>query len=182
MNTKRILAALVVAAVAGGGGLLAGHWVTGGSGGVADAAASSQPGAVSQLFGAQVTSPDGKPESLAGLKGKPLVVNFWASWCGPCVKEMPELSALQREYAKKGIQFVGLGVDSNANISAFLKKVPVSYPIYVTGFGGADLARAFGNNAGGLPYTIVIDANGVVRSTKLGEIKPDELRHTLDSL
>jgi thiol-disulfide isomerase/thioredoxin len=95
---------------------------------------------------------------------------------------MPSLSALHKEYSKKGIEFVGLGVDSDKNIKAFLQKVPVNYPIYVAGFGGADLARAFGNNAGGLPYTVVIDAKGVVRSTKLGQIKPDELKRTLDAL
>jgi len=188
MNTKRILAVAAVAAIAVGGGILAGHWAHGGDAGTADAAsvtgnsATSKTDAVGQLWAASVTTPDGKPQSLAPYKGHPIVVNFWASWCGPCVKEMPALSALQREYAKKGIQFVGLGVDSGTNIKAFLQKVPVDYPIYVAGFGGADVARAFGNTAGGLPYTVVIDANGTVRATKLGEIKPDELRHTLDAL
>ena len=188
MNTKRILAGVAVAAIAAGGGILAGHWATSGSAGVADAAsvsaapASGKQNAVGQLWSAAVTNPDGKAQSLAIYKGRPIVVNFWASWCGPCVEEMPELSALQREYAKKGIQFVGVGVDSATNIKAFLKKVPVDYPIYIAGFGGADVARAFGNNAGGLPYTVVIDANGAVRATKLGQIKPDELRRTLDAL
>lgn len=183
MNTKRILAGVAVAAVAAGGGILAGHYANSGNSGVADAASvASQPNAVGQLWTAAVTTPDGKPQSLAIYKGRPIVVNFWASWCGPCVEEMPELSALQREYAKKGIQFVGVGVDSAANIKTFLKKVPVDYPIFIAGFGGADVARAFGNTAGGLPYTVVIDANGTVRATKLGQIKPDELRHTLDTL
>jgi thiol-disulfide isomerase/thioredoxin len=183
MNTKRILAGLAVAAVAAGGGILAGHWASGGDTGTADAASvAGKQDAVGQLWSAAVTTPDGKPQSLALYKGRPIVVNFWASWCGPCVEEMPELSALQREYAKKGIQFVGLGVDSSANIKTFLQKVHVDYPVYVAGFGGADVARAFGNTAGGLPYTVVIDANGNVRATKLGQIKPDELRRTLDAL
>lgn len=183
MNTKRILAGVAVAAVAAGGGILAGHYASSGNSGVADAASvAGKQDAVGQLWTAAVTTPDGKPQSLSAYKGRPIVVNFWASWCGPCVEEMPELSALQREYAKKGIQFVGLGVDSAANIQNFLKKVPVDYPIYIAGFGGADVARAFGNTAGGLPYTVVIDANGTVRATKLGQIKMDELRHTLDTL
>ncbi|WP_420800019.1 TlpA family protein disulfide reductase [Paraburkholderia tagetis] len=180
---KRILAGVAVAAVAAGGGILAGHYANSGNSGVADAASvANKQGATGQLWAAAVTTPDGKPQSLSIYKGRPIVVNFWASWCGPCVEEMPELSALQREYAKKGIQFVGLGVDSAANIQNFLKKVPVDYPIYIAGFGGADVARAFGNAAGGLPYTVVIDANGAVRATKLGQIKMDELRHTLDTL
>ena len=122
------------------------------------------------------------PQSLSLLKGHPVVLNFWASWCGPCVEEMPSLSALHREYAKKGIEFVGLGVDSDKNVKNFLQKVRVDYPVYVIGFGGADLARAFGNSAGALPFTVVIDAKGVVRSTKLGQIQPGELKATLDAL
>ncbi|WP_114813206.1 TlpA family protein disulfide reductase [Paraburkholderia kururiensis] len=181
MNTKRILAAAAVAAIAAGGGVLAGHWVRGGDVSEAGEAPVAQS-AVAQLWSAAVTNADGKPQSLALYKGRPMVVNFWASWCGPCVEEMPTLAKLHDEYSKKGIQFVGLGVDSGKNVKTFLQKVPVDYPIYVTGFGGADLARAFGNNAGGLPFTVVIDAKGNVRATKLGEIRADELKRTLDAL
>ena len=182
MNTRRILAGALVAMVAAGGGVLANHWLQDGVEVAHAASTGSQKSAVDQLWGAPVTTIDGKPQSLSLLKGHPIVVNFWASWCGPCVEEMPALSQLQREYAKKGIQFVGLGVDSEKNIQTFLQKVKVAYPIYVTGFGGADLARAFGNNAGGLPFTVVIDAKGNIRSTKLGQIDPQALKQTLDAL
>lgn len=130
------------------------------------------------------TLPDvaGHNQALAQYKGHPLVVNFWASWCGPCVQEMPELSAIQNQYSQKGIQFIGIGIDSADNIRGFLKKLSVSYPIYVAGFGGADLARAFGNSAGGLPYTVVIDRNGKVRYSKLGQINAAELRQALNTL
>ena len=182
MNTRRILAGAVVAIVAAGGGVLANHWMNGDAEIAHAAQPASQQSPVDQLWAAAVTNVDGKPQSLSMLKGHPIVVNFWASWCGPCVEEMPALSQLQREYKKKGIQFVGLGVDSDKNVQAFLQKVKVAYPVYVTGFGGADLARAFGNNAGGLPFTVVIDAKGNVRSTKLGQIDPATLRQTLDAL
>jgi thiol-disulfide isomerase/thioredoxin len=182
MNTRRILAGALVAIVAACGGVLANHWFSGGSEVAHAAQAAAAPSAVEQLWAAPVTTVEGKPQSLSLLKGHPIVVNFWASWCGPCVEEMPALSQLQRDYAKKGIQFVGLGVDSEKNVQAFLQKVKVAYPIYITGFGGADLARAFGNNAGGLPFTVVIDANGNVRSTKLGQINSEALRQTLDAL
>ena len=95
---------------------------------------------------------------------------------------MPALSAMHRDYEKKGITFIGLGVDTEKNVNDFLQKVPVTYPVYIAGFGGADLARSFGDNAGGLPFTVVIDAKGVVRSTKLGEVDPAELKKTLDAL
>ena len=141
-----------------------------------------QSDAVSQLFASALTAPDGTPEKLAPFKGKVLVVNFWASWCAPCVREMPALSGLARQYAGKGVTFVGIGVDSQKNIQTFLQKIPVDYPVYVSGFGGADIARRFGTTAGGLPFTVVIDANGAVRSTKLGEVTPAELRRALDAL
>jgi len=183
MNTQRILATAAAAALATGGtAAFLGALALQSTPAIAAAAPSVQPNAVGQLWSAAVTNTDGKPQSLAAYKGHPVVVNFWASWCGPCVAEMPELSALSREYAKKGIQFVGVGVDSAANVKAFLQKVKVQYPVYIAGFGGADLARAFGNNAGGLPFTVVIDAKGTVRATRLGQIKPDELRQTLDAL
>jgi thiol-disulfide isomerase/thioredoxin len=95
---------------------------------------------------------------------------------------MPLLTELSRQYADKGVQFIGIGVDSDQNVQSFLRKVPVSYPIFVSGFGGADLARSLGNAAGGLPFTVVIDANGAVRSAKLGEINPGELRRALDAV
>jgi len=142
----------------------------------------AQPDAVSQLFASALTAPDGSPRDLSQFKGKVLVVNFWASWCAPCVREMPALSGLARQYAGRGVEFVGIGVDSQKNVEAFLRKVPVHYPIFVSGFGGADIARRFGNAAGGLPFTVVIDANGAVRSTKLGEITSAELRRALDAI
>ena len=190
MNTRRILFGVFVAVIAAASGVLANHWLNDrhheGDGVSHVAQTAQQPAskesAVAQLWAMPVKTTDGKPESLTALKGRPIVVNFWASWCGPCVEEMPALSQLQRDYAGKGIQFVGLGVDSEINVQTFLQKVQVAYPVYVTGFGGADLARAFGNTAGGLPFTVVIDANGNVRATKLGQIDPKALKQTLDAL
>jgi thiol-disulfide isomerase/thioredoxin len=183
MKTKRILAGAAVAIAAAGVGAFVSHSLLNADGGdVAHAAQPATTGAVAQLWAAPVTDANGKPQSLSLFKGHPVVVNFWASWCGPCVEEMPALSQLQRQYAHKGIEFVGLGVDSDKNVQAFLQKVRVEYPVFVVGFGGADLARAFGNNAGGLPFTVVIDAKGNIRSTKLGQIQPAELKRTLDAL
>jgi len=134
------------------------------------------------LWASAMPNTSGQTQTLSKYKGHPLVVNFWASWCGPCVQEMPELSAMQTQYLSKGIQFVGIGIDSPDNIKEFTKKVKVTYPIYVAGFGGADLARAFGNSAGGLPFTVVIDAQGKVRYAKLGRIDAAELRQALSAL
>ncbi|WP_153101391.1 TlpA family protein disulfide reductase [Paraburkholderia hayleyella] len=182
MKTKRILAAIAVAALAMLAGGYASHVLLNNDNPHQASTTAAQQSAAEQLWAATVTSPDGVSQSLSPFKGHPVVVNFWASWCSPCVEEMPELVELHHEYAKKGIQFIGLGVDSAQNVKAFLQKVRVDYPVYVTGFGGAELARAFGNEAGGLPFTVVIDANGTIRSTKLGQIQQKELRQTLDAL
>jgi thiol-disulfide isomerase/thioredoxin len=182
MKPMRIVAALIVAIAATGGGFYASHLILGGSPSEAAMTTSAKSNAVDDLWKQQLQMADGTQQNLASFKGKPVVVNFWASWCGPCVKEMPTLAALHREYEKKGVTFIGLGVDSEKNVNAFLQKVPVDYPIYIAGFGGADLARSFGNNAGALPFTVVIDAKGNIRSTKLGEVDPKELKATLDAL
>ncbi|MGI4858138.1 MAG: TlpA family protein disulfide reductase [Janthinobacterium lividum] len=124
----------------------------------------------------------GTQRSLAGYRGKILVVNFWASWCGPCVREMPALSGLSRQYAARGVRFVGIGVDSDANIAAFLKKVAVDYPVHIAGADGAALARAMGDTPGALPYTVLIDDQGRIRWTKLGGVDMKQLSSLLDSL
>ena len=187
---KRTFLVAAVALMAVALGLAAQHWLHRSDLGVdspapvaqTPAVGSPASGAVAQLLEAPLRDVDDRPKTLAPYKGRVLVVNFWASWCGPCVAEMPELVQLHHIYAKKGIQFVGIGVDSRQNVQNFLKKVPVDYPILISGFGGADLARSLGNTAGALPFTVVIDANGAVRSTELGQVVPSELSKTLDAL
>jgi thiol-disulfide isomerase/thioredoxin len=123
------------------------------------------------------TMPDaaGRPFDFAALRGTPLVVNFWATWCAPCVDEMPELSEMHTELAPKGVQVVGIGIDSAANIAEFSRKLPVSYPLLVAGMNGTELARQFGNPSGALPYTVLIDRHGRVAHRILGRVKIEPL-------
>ncbi|WP_447917670.1 TlpA family protein disulfide reductase [Achromobacter aegrifaciens] len=130
----------------------------------------------------QMPLPDlsGASHTLSGWKGQPIVVNFWATWCAPCVREMPELDALQKKYPH--VRFVGIGVDSAANMQKFVEKVQVSYPLWVIGAGAIDTLRKLGNPSGGLPFTIVFNADGGINRKILGEIQPDDLERTLSGL
>ena len=145
------------------------------------APAPATAGAVSALFAQSMNDAAGKAQALSVYKGKPLVVNFWAPWCAPCVQEMPELSALSVAPGS-GVQVIGIGIDSPTNIAEFAGKFRIAYPLYVAGMGGTDLARAFGNAAGGLPYTVLIGADGQVRKTYLGRLKFDQLKADLAAL
>lgn len=136
--------------------------------------------ALNKLLSQSLPDANGKNESLAQWKGKPLVVNFWATWCGPCVEEMPELMALQKEIAP--VQIVGIGVDNQENIAKFAEKWQIRYPLYVAGTGATDLLRQFGNSAGGLPFTALVGKDGKVKKVYLGRLKFDELRHDLSTL
>lgn len=144
--------------------------------------AAAQNPAVDSLFAQTLPDAHGKSQALSQWKGKTLVVNFWATWCAPCVQEMPELSALQMEIASKNVQILGIGIDSAENIREFSSKYKISYPLYTAGMNGSDLARQFDNKVGGLPFTVIIGADKHVKKTYLGRLKLEQLRADLASL
>jgi thiol-disulfide isomerase/thioredoxin len=147
------------------------------AGPAATAPASAAP--VAALFQQQLNDDQGVQRALAQWKGKNLVVNFWAPWCAPCVQEMPELSALQADLNGKNTQIIGIGIDSPTNIAEFTGKHKIAYPVYVGGMAGTDLARQLGNAQGGLPFTVLIGADGQVKKTYLGRLRFEELRADL---
>ena len=135
--------------------------------------------AIKAFFANTWQTPDGKSVHTKDWHGKVLVVNFWASWCPPCVEEMPTLDKLQAEFKSQNVLFVGIGIDSPSNIREFLENTPVSYPIVIGGLEGSNLSKQMGNSQGALPYTIIIDAKGKSTSSKLGKISEEELRKTI---
>ena len=137
---------------------------------------------VGALFSQSMNDASGANHSLARWKGKALVVNFWAPWCAPCVQEMPELDQLAIASAAKNINVIGIGIDSPTNIAEFATRLKISYPLYVAGLSGTELSRQFGNTAGGLPYTVLIGADGQVKKTYLGKLKFEELKADLAGL
>lgn len=138
--------------------------------------------AATNLYARTLEDLAGKPQALRQWKGKPLLVNFWATWCAPCVQEMPELSAIANEEAGRRFNVIGVGIDSTAAMREFAAKHNIKYPLLVGGMGGTDIAREFGNANGGLPFTVLIGADGQVRKTYLGKLKFDELKADLAAL
>ena len=127
------------------------------------------------LWPHEFETPDGKTLAMRELRGRPLVVNFWATRCAPCVREMPQLDRFHREFRARGWQVVGIAIDQRGPVQEFLRKLPVSFPIALGGFAGMELVRQLGNPQGGLPFTVIADAEGRVVRRKLGETSFEEL-------
>lgn len=120
----------------------------------------------------------GVERAMSEHRGKVVVVNFWATWCVPCVEEIPTFSRVHAEHAGK-VAFVGLGIDSAENIAGFNARFKPSYPLIVAGAGGTELARAFGDNAGALPYTVMLGPDGRIIASRLGRVDEATLQKWL---
>ena len=140
------------------------------------------PAAGMPAAGFSLTDLHGKAHSLEQYKGKIVLVNFWATWCKPCVQEMPELVSLQKELANQNVQLLGIGIDSPSNISEFAEKYQISYPVFAAGMEGTTLSGAMGNKAGGLPFTVLISSSGQIVKTYFGKLKMDELKADIQKL
>ena len=119
---------------------------------------------------------DGVMLATTSLKGKPLVLNFWATWCPPCVDELPLLNAFFNENKAKGWQVLGLAVDQAAPVTRFLAQSPLAFPVALAGFPGIEVSKSLGNLSGGLPFTVVFGPEGNVLQRKMGKLYPDDLR------
>jgi thiol-disulfide isomerase/thioredoxin len=190
LSTARVL---VIACVAGALGVLASLWWSGSpllrtdSGQRAlqaamEASAPQPPPGVKPARPGEamptIALPDlqGRKRSLPrDYAGRPLLINVWASWCGPCLEEMPELDRYARAQGEEGVQVIGLALDTPENIRRFLTRVPVAYPILVDTPGPADASVWLGNRKGVLPYSVLVGADGRVLKQKVGPFAPGEI-------
>lgn len=132
--------------------------------------------AESTLWQMEFPGLDGKVFRMTSLQGKPVLLNFWATWCPPCIEELPLLSNFYLSNSAKGWQVLGLAVDQLEPVKRFLARSPVTFPVALAGLPGVELGKSLGNASGGLPFTVVMGSDGRVAHRKIGKVSAANLR------
>ncbi len=177
---RLVFASVAATAATGGAGLAWWQQRNGAQNGLANATvtgsgASGDALQTSKFWELAFETPEGKSVAMASLKGKPLLINFWATWCPPCVEELPLINRFYQENIKNGWQVLGLAVDQRAAVNGFLKKMPLDFQIVLAGMSGVELSKSLGNLSGGLPFTVVVGSEGGVLHRKMGQVSPADL-------
>ena len=131
--------------------------------------------AIRDLWNTSFEAPHGAPLAMSAFRGNPLLINFWATWCPPCVDELPLLDSFYRKHAANRWQVVGLAIDQPSAVRAFLARKPVSFPVGLAGLDGTELGKALGNTSGGLPFSVMLSARGEMLHRKMGRLTEVDL-------
>jgi len=126
---------------------------------------------------AEFTMPDvsGKPHNIKEWESKIRIINFWATWCPPCLKEIPMFKTLQQQFTNNGLQFIGVAVDDQASVKEYMAKTDINYPILIGDLAGIALSQQLGNTAGVVPYTLIVNQQGQVIYQHNGEISREQI-------
>jgi thiol-disulfide isomerase/thioredoxin len=128
-----------------------------------------------------LTDRAGKPTKLSSFSGRPLMINFWATWCAPCRREIPLLNRLRAQRKTQNAEIVGIAVDFRADVLEFAKKVPIEYPLLIGEEDGLAAAEAFGMGMA-FPFSVFADSQGRILTIKVGELHEDEANFAFDRL
>jgi thiol-disulfide isomerase/thioredoxin len=134
------------------------------------------------LLRASFNDLSGNAQNIAQWRGKVIVANFWATWCPPCLKEIPDFIEMQARYRAQGLQFVGIAIDQPEKVAAYMEKVEFNYPVLVGGLEAAEISRELGNRHGALPFTVVLDRSGKVNAVNVGSLDIARLSKMVDPL
>lgn len=152
------------------------------SGSEAFAATAAPADAVTRLATLTLPDPAGHPQPVAQWQGQVRVLNFWATWCPPCRKELPGFARLSRKFADKGVQFVGISIDDADKVRAFREETGIPYPLLIGDTDTLALTAPLGNPTLGLPFTIVLDRQGKAALQKTGIVSDAQLEVLLSRL
>ena len=152
------------------------------AGGVVATSRLRQDSGGKELLSSSFPDLSGRRRRLSEWGGRPILCNFWASWCAPCREELPLLEAASRENASIGLQIVGIAIDNAANVTKYLKEVQVGYPVLIAEGSAINLMRVLGNPSGVLPFSVAVDGAGRLRQRKVGAYSAQELRSDLAAL
>ena len=177
-SVLRTLIVLAVAAAAAVAGLYAGQALNR----PAQVPEGVTPDAAQRLLATALPDADGRMHTVSDWNGRVIVANFWATWCPPCIKEIPEFSEVARRYRDAPVQFVGLSIDSAENVRDFRERFDVPYPLLVGTSNTLGLAEAFGNSARALPFTVILGRDGAVADVTLGTLNEDQLVERIEGL
>lgn len=172
------------------GGVARRHWITAGvatAAGLAGALVAWQKYqpqgvmdvAVQNFWGQSFEKPEGGTLAMEAFRGKPLLVNFWATWCPPCIEELPLIDAFYKANQSKSFQVVGLAVDQPSQVRRFLTQKPLQFPTGLAGMVGSELGVSLGNAQSALPYSVLFDAKGRLLAQKAGKLEQKDLDNWL---
>jgi len=142
----------------------------------------SEPSAPDAIFSLSLPDSENKPQLLRQWHGKVMVVNFWATWCAPCQKEIPIFVKMQEKYSSKGLQFVGISIDQADKTLEFSRNFGINYPSLIGTFDTIDVSRQAGNKQRALPYTVVLNRRGEIVATELGGLTQEKLEAIVNPL
>ncbi len=125
---------------------------------------------------------EGKIRTASEWDGKVTILNFWATWCPPCKREIPSFVELQQQFAGQGVQFVGVAIDTMDQVAAFVDSTHVNYPTLIGEQDAVNISHAFGNRLDALPYTVIIDRSGNIAFVQRGELTREVAEQTIRSL
>ena len=131
--------------------------------------------AIQNFWSQEFEKPEGGTLFMKALQGKPLLINFWATWCPPCIEELPLIDAFFNQNKSKSFQVVGLAVDQPSMVRRYLSQRPLSFPVGLAGFNGTELGKTLGNSQSVLPFSVIFDAKGRLLAQKAGKLDQSDL-------